>query len=122
VDVDDVGSGSQERSGSLLIFLKHFDAEKQTIHGISKGFMSRYMKVRDLDVIVRQKMNWRSNIQLRYFEEIKPGMIEAMRPKATFSESEIQNGDIICFQVQLGANESVIPTSFAKICGLTLAL
>ena len=27
-------------------------------------------------------------------------MIEIMKPKATFAQSEIQDGDIVCFQVE----------------------
>lgn len=35
---------------------------------------------------------------VRNRKEIKPGMIEPMKPKLTFQASEIQEGDIICFQ------------------------
>jgi len=32
-------------------------------------------------------------------------MIELMKPKLSFSQSEIQDGDIICFQVDLAEDE-----------------
>jgi hypothetical protein len=38
-------------------------------------------------------------------QEIKPGMIEQMKPKLSFSQSEIQDGDVICFQVDLPDKE-----------------
>ena len=38
-------------------------------------------------------------------QEIKPGMIELMKPKLTFTQSEIQDGDIICFQVDMNEKE-----------------
>jgi ubiquitin carboxyl-terminal hydrolase 7 len=38
-------------------------------------------------------------------KEIKPTMIELMKPKLTFAQSEIQDGDIICFQVDLPDKE-----------------
>lgn len=38
-------------------------------------------------------------------QEIKPGMIELMKPKSSFAQSEIQDGDIICFQVELPEKE-----------------
>lgn len=38
-------------------------------------------------------------------QEIKPSMIEPMKPKQTFSQAEIQDGDIICFQRQLSEKE-----------------
>ena len=38
-------------------------------------------------------------------QEIKPGMIELMKPKLSFAQSEIQDGDVICFQVDLPDKE-----------------
>lgn len=35
-------------------------------------------------------------------------MIELMKPKQSFAQSEIQDGDIICFQVDLPEKESVV--------------
>jgi hypothetical protein len=35
-------------------------------------------------------------------------MIEAMKPKSTFIQSEIQDGDVICFQVDLSEKEYVV--------------
>jgi ubiquitin carboxyl-terminal hydrolase 7 len=32
-------------------------------------------------------------------------MIELMKPKLTFAQSEIQDGDVICFQVDLPDKE-----------------
>lgn len=32
-------------------------------------------------------------------------MIELMKPKSTFTQSEIQDGDIICFQSELNEKE-----------------
>lgn len=40
-----------------------------------------------------------------FFKEIKPGMIELMKPKLSFAQSEIQDGDVICFQVDLPEKE-----------------
>ena len=38
-------------------------------------------------------------------QEIKPGMIELMKLKLSFGQSEIQDGDVICFQVDLSEKE-----------------
>jgi ubiquitin carboxyl-terminal hydrolase 7 len=38
-------------------------------------------------------------------KEIKPGMVEAMKPKLSFSQSELMDGDIVCFQVDLSLKE-----------------
>ncbi|KAH9079482.1 ubiquitin carboxyl-terminal hydrolase 5 [Lactarius deliciosus] len=70
--------------GTIMVFLKHFDTSKQTLHGIGKCYAQRNAKISDL---------------------IKPGMIELMKSKLTFSQSEIQDGDVICFQVDLSEKE-----------------
>lgn len=38
-------------------------------------------------------------------QEIKPGMIELMNPERTFAQSEMQDGDIVCFHVDIPDNE-----------------
>ncbi|CCA77798.1 probable ubiquitin-specific processing protease 21 [Serendipita indica DSM 11827] len=91
----------EPNGNTLMIFLKYFDAAKQQLYGVGKIYVQRQMRVGDLSGIVCEKMRWPSSTPLRFFEEIKPGMIELMKTKATFAQSEIQDGDIICFQVEL---------------------
>lgn len=38
-------------------------------------------------------------------QEIKAGMIELMKQRATFANSEIQDGDVICYQVEMTEKE-----------------
>lgn len=35
-------------------------------------------------------------------------MIELMKSKMTFAQSEIQDGDVICFQVEISDKECVV--------------
>jgi ubiquitin carboxyl-terminal hydrolase 7 len=98
-------SHPEPNGNTLVIFLKYFDAGKQQLYGIGKVYVQRQMKVGDLSSIICERMNWPSNTPLKFFEEIKPGMIELMKPKATFAQSEIQDGDIICFQVEISEKE-----------------
>ena len=37
-------------------------------------------------------------------------MIELMKPKLTFTQREIQDGDIICFQVDMAEKEYAYPS------------
>ncbi|KAG5646658.1 hypothetical protein DXG03_002648 [Asterophora parasitica] len=90
---------------SIMIFIKHFDTSKQTLHGIGKTYMLRTSKVGDLAVVINERMRWTPGTPLKLYEEIKPGMIELMKPKLSFSQSEIQDGDVICFQVDLPEKE-----------------
>ncbi|ETW85794.1 cysteine protease [Heterobasidion irregulare TC 32-1] len=91
--------------GSIMIFLKHFDTSKQTLHGIGKCYAQRNGKVSDLIPIINERMRWTPGTPLKLYEEIKPGMIELMKPKVTFAQSEIQDGDVVCFQVDISEKE-----------------
>ena len=97
-----------------MVFLKHFDTSKQTLHGIGKCYAQRNAKISDLVPTINERMRWTPGTPLKLYEEIKPGMIELMKPKLTFSQSEIQDGDVICFQVDLSEKEYVLET---VLCG-----
>ncbi len=107
-----------------MVFLKHFDTSKQTLLGAGKVYMLRTSKVGDLVALINERMRWPAGTPIKLYEvclrccpvvsssvisllaqEIKPGMIEAMKPKMTFAQSEIQDGDVICFQVDLPDKE-----------------
>ena len=91
-----------------MIFLKHFDTSRQTLYGAGKAHMLRTAKVADLVPIINERMRWQPGTPLKLYEEIKPGMIELMKPRSTFTQSEIQDGDVICFQVDIPDNECVL--------------
>ena len=94
-----VASSTREQS-NILIFLKWFDLDAQTIHGQFPMYVTRDQKIRKLFGIIVHLMRWRDDehaVKISLFEEIKPGMIEQLNPEATFGASEIQHGDIICF-------------------------
>ncbi|KAL7416026.1 hypothetical protein BDY24DRAFT_406155 [Mrakia frigida] len=88
-----------------MIFLKHFDVEGQTLLGSHKLYVLRNSKVGDLQGTINQMLGWAPTTPLKLYEEIKPGMIEVMKMKSTFAVSEIQDGDVICFQVDFGQDK-----------------
>ncbi|KAL1944539.1 hypothetical protein VTO73DRAFT_2969 [Trametes versicolor] len=92
-------------AGSIMIFVKHFDIANQKLTGVGKVYVPRSNKVSDLVPIINERMRFTPGTPLKLYEEIKPGMIEQMKPKLTFTQSEIQDGDIICFQVELSEKE-----------------
>jgi len=85
----------------ILIFLKHFDVQAQTLTGIGHIYVKKHNKVGDLVPQLNELMGWDPSTALTMWEEIKFSMIEALKPKTTFAQSEIQDGDIICFQKTL---------------------
>merc|ERR1711908_69570 len=91
---------------AIMIFLKYFDTSRQTLLGVSRMYVQRQMRVADLVPTINELMRWPPTTQVKLFEEIKPGMIEQLKPKATFLQSEIQDGDVVCFQIELSEKDA----------------
>ncbi|GAA5992402.1 hypothetical protein JCM11641_002734 [Rhodosporidiobolus odoratus] len=89
----------------IMVFVKHFDIARQTLAGLGHFYVHRNMRVMDLAHKVNERMGYPSATPLKIYEEIKPNMIEVMKMKATFLQSEIQDGDIVCFQVDLSEQQ-----------------
>lgn len=109
-----------------MVFVKHFDVAHQTLAGVGHFYVHRHMRVMDLALMINERMKFPASTPLKVYEvrvfrfalrwdsadafeqEIKPNMIELMKMKATFLQSEIQDGDIVCFQVDITEKECVL--------------
>ncbi|PVF96522.1 cysteine proteinase [Serendipita vermifera] len=97
--------------GSMIIlFLKYFDPNKQELRGVGRIHVPMESKIGDLSGLIHEKMGWSNEnlnrFPLNFFEEIKPGMIEHIESNdATLAQCELQNGDILCFQVDMDPQE-----------------
>ncbi|PSK36766.1 hypothetical protein B9Z65_1949 [Elsinoe australis] len=90
----------------IVIFLKHFDVERQDLKGVGHVYMPQDARVMDLAAPILNMMGWKEgSTNLKLFEEIKPNFVETMKPKQTLTQSEIQDGDIICFQKHYSEEE-----------------
>ncbi|KAG8902957.1 hypothetical protein FRB99_003895 [Tulasnella sp. 403] len=89
----------------LWVLVNRQNKTKQTLTGVSKVYVLRTSKVGDLAGVICEKMRWAPQTPIKLYEEIKPSMIELMKPKSTFTQSEIQDGDIICFQSEITDKE-----------------
>ncbi|PGH35753.1 ubiquitin carboxyl-terminal hydrolase 7 [[Emmonsia] crescens] len=96
---------TQGNNATSLVFLKHFDVIQQTLTGVGHVFVRKHSKVSDLAGPILEMMNWPAGTPFILYEEIKHSMIEPMKSKQTFHQSEIQDGDIICFQRQVSDSE-----------------
>ncbi|OQO13895.1 hypothetical protein B0A48_00770 [Cryoendolithus antarcticus] len=90
----------------MIIFLKYFDVERQTLRGVGHVYMSPSDRVQDLAPKILDRMGWEVGVLLDLYEEIKQTYVEQMKPKLTLAASEIQDGDIICFQRHLNEDEA----------------
>ncbi|KAF2719013.1 cysteine proteinase [Polychaeton citri CBS 116435] len=95
-----------QQSKPIIIFLKHFDVDRQQLQGVGHIYMQPAEKVQDLAPHILQIMDWESGVRLELFEEIKQSYVEQMKPKNTLHASEIQDGDIICFQRSLSESQA----------------
>ena len=109
----DVQPSNTTNNQSMLIFLKYFDAEAQTLKGAGHVYVKKQCKVAEVVPTILQLMGWSHGSSglsngltngmpslptLALYEEIKHSMIEPMKPKSTLHQAEIQDGDIVCFQ------------------------
>jgi ubiquitin carboxyl-terminal hydrolase 7 len=85
-------------SAPILVFLKNFDIQSQILSGVGHVYVKKHGKVADIASQIQDLMRWDLTVTFTLYEEIRHSMIEPMKPKQTFQQSEIQDGDIICFQ------------------------
>ncbi|KAF2140342.1 uncharacterized protein K452DRAFT_274048 [Aplosporella prunicola CBS 121167] len=90
----------------IMLFLKYFNAEEQTLFGMGSFYAGWQDKVTDISPQLLKILNLPAGTGLKLFEEIKSNMIEQMKPKVTLSSSELQDGDIITVQKSLSEKEA----------------
>lgn len=95
-------NGMVVKNDLILLFLKHFDAESQSLHGVGHVYINKEKRVEELVPLICKKMGWGEKLpgddKVMLWEEIKPSMIESLRAKQTLKAAELQDGDIVCFQ------------------------
>ena len=96
-----------------LILAKFYDPNTQTVEGLGKLYIYAKQSIKEIIPILQTKMKLPTTADIDIYEEIKPHLIEKMDVEQTFQQAEIQNGDIVCFQLrpnQDGSEESKVET------------
>jgi len=57
-----------EDAKMVIIFLKHFDAAKQSLSGVGKVYVPNESKVCDLVPIINERMKWAPGALLKLYE------------------------------------------------------
>ncbi|PHH89821.1 hypothetical protein CDD83_5201 [Cordyceps sp. RAO-2017] len=95
-------NGVVVKNDTILLLLKHFDYASQRLRGVGHVYIGKERKVEELVPLILKRMGWgerlASDEKLLLWEEIKPTMIEPLKPKQTLKVAELQDGDIVCFQ------------------------
>ncbi|KAK5694844.1 ubiquitin-specific protease ubp15 [Elasticomyces elasticus] len=100
------GAVAQQQHKPIIIFLKHFDVEKQVLEGVGHIYMNPSEKAQDIAPHILDLMGWEVGVNVELYEEIKQTYIERMKPRNTLVASEIQDGDIVVFQRHLSDTEA----------------
>jgi ubiquitin carboxyl-terminal hydrolase 7 len=90
--------GDLINSPKLLIFIKFFDAETQSLKGITHAFVSEDDYVSSIVPDINKVLGFPEDEALDAYEEINVGTIEKLTLNSTFYQSEISSGDILTFQ------------------------
>ncbi|CAG8827774.1 8600_t:CDS:2, partial [Racocetra persica] len=102
----------------IPIFIKYFNPNAQSLEGVCHLYVRKFGKVGDILKILCEKKKFPPHTPLNIYEEIKPHMIKEMKPELTFQQSEIQDGDIICFQKALTEQEVNKHIAACRICDI----
>ncbi|RIB26138.1 hypothetical protein C2G38_2164167 [Gigaspora rosea] len=91
--------------GAFIIFIKYFNPDSQTLESLGQLYVQKNCRVDSIFPILCKKKQFPLNTPLNIYEEITPYIIKKIIPKFTFIKSNIQTGDILCFQKALKAKE-----------------
>ncbi|CAG8730823.1 21837_t:CDS:10, partial [Racocetra persica] len=80
-----------EYSSLLLVFIKYFNPNTQSLEGVCHLYVRKFGNVGDIIPILCEKKNFPPHTLLNIYKEIKPTEIKEMKPELTFQQSEIQD-------------------------------
>ncbi|KAJ2379635.1 ubiquitin-specific protease ubp15 [Coemansia sp. RSA 2607] len=97
MDADYLGRPMEH--GLSMIHIKYLNLDQQTMDGIGNLYVRANEPVRNILPKLRSMVNLPPDTNITLYEEVKPSLIDKMDVSLTFTQAEIQNGDIICFQI-----------------------
>ncbi|KAJ3342286.1 hypothetical protein HDU93_002759 [Gonapodya sp. JEL0774] len=93
-------------SQSILIFIKYYDPFYRKMEfAHSLVVRNRNTKLGDVIPIITERLALSKDTPLRLYEEVKPGMIDLLKVKNTFQQSELGDGDILIAMKDLTETE-----------------
>ncbi|XP_045831302.1 ubiquitin C-terminal hydrolase 12-like [Trifolium pratense] len=90
-----------KRNDDILLFFKLYYPEKEELRYVGKLFVNRTDKPPEILTKLNKLAGYDPDEEINLFEEIRFSpvvMCEPVDKKLTFQQSEVENGDIICFQ------------------------
>ncbi|CAG8532826.1 31436_t:CDS:10, partial [Racocetra persica] len=97
----------KKKHGTIIIFIKYFNPDSQSLESLGQLYVQKKCRVNSIFSILRKKRQLPLDTPLKIYEEITPYMIKKITSRHTFLKSNIQNGDILCFQKALKNKDSI---------------
>ncbi|KAJ8446165.1 hypothetical protein Cgig2_015936 [Carnegiea gigantea] len=85
----------------ILLFFKHYDPEKEELRCVGRLFVKANGKPGEILSKLKEMVGYAGDEEIELYEEIKfePSvMCEPIDRKLTFRNSQLEDGDIVCFQ------------------------
>jgi len=101
-------SPPERKKDDILLFFKLYDPEKATLRYVGRSFEKLGGKPKDCLMKLNEMAGFPPDTRIKLYEEIKfepHVMCELIDKQYTFGTSEIEDGDIICFQRALTTDE-----------------
>lgn len=101
IDPRTVFSFYEKTRDDILLFFKLYNPEKEELSYVGRTFVKAIGKPADILDRLREMAGFDSHEEIQLFEEIKfePNvMCEPVEKRTTFRASQLEDGDIICFQ------------------------
>ncbi|CAA0824349.1 Ubiquitin carboxyl-terminal hydrolase 13 [Striga hermonthica] len=90
----------------ILLFFKLYDPEKEELRYAGKHYVNRMSKPTDILIKLNEMAGYAPDEDIDLYEEIKfepRVMCELIDKRLTFRSSQLEDGDIVCFQKSLSA-------------------
>ncbi|KAH9610514.1 hypothetical protein KSS87_011420 [Heliosperma pusillum] len=94
----------EKTKDEILLFFKHYDFVKEELRYVGRLFVKANGKPGEILGQLKKMAGYAAEEEIELFEEIKfepTVMCEPIDPKLTFRGSQLEDGDIVCFQKSL---------------------
>jgi len=89
----------------VLLFIKHYDPHRESLRYVGHLTVRNTFKPPNLAPLMNSLVGNHPSTPLVIYEEVKPQMVDVLRPNLTLKESELSTGDIVVFQSLLDVKE-----------------
>ncbi|KNA06627.1 hypothetical protein SOVF_179260, partial [Spinacia oleracea] len=99
----------EKTKDEILLFFKHYDPEKEEMRYVGRLFVKATGKPGEILGKLKELAGYAADDEIELYEEIKfepTVMCEHIDRKLTFRGSQLEDGDIVCFQKSLSAESA----------------